>query len=165
MLEGRLSALQQVLGEIAPDDVGPIIGLDAMRAYLADWYEMFADLTTVPEELIDAGPGRVIVVWYVTGAARASGVPTELRFAVAATKLVSAGGLARLSYPPRKQVWLATPRGRRTANALGVDDCASRWRSRANCCLCHGARQGDRARRPTCRAVRGVGGCPLSGPA
>jgi hypothetical protein len=42
--------------ENAPDDVGPIIGRDAMRAYLADWYEMFADLTTVPEELIDAGP-------------------------------------------------------------------------------------------------------------
>jgi hypothetical protein len=55
--------------EGAPDDVGPIIGRDAMRAYLADWYEMFADLTIVPEELIDAGPGRVIVGWHITGTA------------------------------------------------------------------------------------------------
>ena len=48
--------------EGAPDDVGPIIGRDAMRAYVADWYEMFADFSAVPEEFIDAGPGRVIVV-------------------------------------------------------------------------------------------------------
>jgi ketosteroid isomerase-like protein len=79
--------------EGAPDDVGPIVGRDAMRAYLADWYEMFADLTTVPEELIDAGPGRVIVVWHVTGTARASGVPTELRLAIACT--IRAGKIVR----------------------------------------------------------------------
>jgi ketosteroid isomerase-like protein len=71
--------------ENAPDDVGPIVGRDAMRAYLADWYEMFADLKSIPEELMDAGPGRVIVVWYVSGTARASGVPTELRLAIAYT--------------------------------------------------------------------------------
>jgi ketosteroid isomerase-like protein len=79
--------------EGAPDDVGPIIGRDAMRAYLADWYEMFADLTVVPEELIDAGPGRLIVVWYITGTARASGVPTELRLAIAYT--IRAGKIVR----------------------------------------------------------------------
>jgi ketosteroid isomerase-like protein len=71
--------------ENAPDDVGPIIGRDAMRAYLADWYEMFADLTIVPEELIDAGPTRVIVLWYLTGTARTSRVPTELTVAIAYT--------------------------------------------------------------------------------
>jgi ketosteroid isomerase-like protein len=71
--------------EGAPDDVGPIIGRDAMRAYLADWYEMFPDLTVVPDEIIDAGPERVIVVWHVTGTAQASGVPTELRLAIAYT--------------------------------------------------------------------------------
>jgi ketosteroid isomerase-like protein len=56
-----------------------------MRAYLADWYEMFADFTAVPEEVIDAGPERVIVTWHVAGTARTSGVPTELRFAIAYT--------------------------------------------------------------------------------
>ena len=71
--------------EGAPDDVGPIIGRDAVRAYLADWYEMFADLTIVPEEFLDAGPAKVIVAWHVTGTARASGVPTELRIAIAYT--------------------------------------------------------------------------------
>jgi ketosteroid isomerase-like protein len=64
-----------------------------MRAYLADWYEMFADLTVVPEELIDAGPGRLIVGWYITGTARASGVPTELRLAIAYT--IRAGKIVR----------------------------------------------------------------------
>jgi ketosteroid isomerase-like protein len=71
--------------EGAPDDVGPIIGRDAMRAYLADWYDMFADFSAAPEEFVDAGPGRVIVVWHLAGTARASGVPTELRFAAVYT--------------------------------------------------------------------------------
>lgn len=71
--------------EGAPDDVGPIIGRDAMRAYLADWYKTFAHLTAVPEEYIDAGPERVIVVFHINGTARASGVPTELRVAIAYT--------------------------------------------------------------------------------
>ena len=71
--------------EGAPDDVGPIIGRDAMRAYLADWYDMFADLTAVPEEIVDGGPERVIAVWHVTGTAKASGVPTELRLAAVYT--------------------------------------------------------------------------------
>jgi ketosteroid isomerase-like protein len=66
----------------APDDTGPIIGRDAMRAYLADWYEMFPDLEVVPDELVDGGPGRVIVVWHVTGTAKASTVPTDMRVAI-----------------------------------------------------------------------------------
>src|SRR5258708_6877719 len=68
--------------EGAPDDVGPILGRDAMRAYLAEWYEMFADLSFVAEEFVDSGPERVIVVWYMRGTARVSGVPTELRVAI-----------------------------------------------------------------------------------
>jgi ketosteroid isomerase-like protein len=67
--------------EGAPDDVGPIIGRDAMRAYIADWYEMFPDLEIVPEEIVDAGSERVLVVWQITGTAKASGVPTDLRYA------------------------------------------------------------------------------------
>jgi ketosteroid isomerase-like protein len=68
--------------EGAPDDVGPIIGRDAVRAYLADWYEMFPDLAVVPEEIVDAGPERVVVVWHVSGTAKASGVPSEFRLAI-----------------------------------------------------------------------------------
>ncbi len=71
--------------EGAPDDVGPIAGRDAARAYLADWYETFADLNAVPGEFIDAGPERVIVVWHISGTARASGVQTELRLAIVYT--------------------------------------------------------------------------------
>jgi ketosteroid isomerase-like protein len=64
-----------------------------MRAYLADWYEMFADFTVVPEEFIDAGPERVIVTWRIAGMARVSGVPTELRFTAAYT--IRAGKIVR----------------------------------------------------------------------
>jgi ketosteroid isomerase-like protein len=56
-----------------------------MRAYIADWYEMFRDLEIVPDEIVDAGPERVIVVWHVTGTAKVSGVPTELRYAALCT--------------------------------------------------------------------------------
>jgi ketosteroid isomerase-like protein len=79
--------------EGAPDDVGPIVGRDAMRAYLADWYEMFPDLEVLPEEIVDAGPERVIVVLHVTGTAKASEVPTELRLAVVYT--IRAGRIVR----------------------------------------------------------------------
>jgi ketosteroid isomerase-like protein len=71
--------------EGAPDDVGPIIGRDAVRAYLADWYEMFPDLAVVPDEIVYAGRERVVVVWHVSGTAKVSGVPTELRLAVVYT--------------------------------------------------------------------------------
>ena len=65
----------------APDDHGPIIGRDAMRAYVADWYEMWLDPTIAFEDIIDAGPGRVVVAIHFAGTGKASGVPTELRYA------------------------------------------------------------------------------------
>jgi len=68
--------------EGAPDDHGPIIGRDAMRAYAADWYETFPDLTIAVEGVTDAGPGRVIALSHLVGTARASGVRTEIRFPV-----------------------------------------------------------------------------------
>jgi ketosteroid isomerase-like protein len=67
--------------EGALDDLGPIVGRDAMRAYAADWYEMFTDLEFVPDEILDAGPERAIVVWHMSGKAKASGAPTDMRFA------------------------------------------------------------------------------------
>jgi ketosteroid isomerase-like protein len=65
--------------EGAPDDHGPIIGRDAMRAYLAEWVEMFPNIKVAFEDITDAGPGRVIVVQHVAGTAKASGVTTEIR--------------------------------------------------------------------------------------
>jgi ketosteroid isomerase-like protein len=64
--------------EGALDDAGPIIGRDAMRAYVADWFEMFSDLRLTAEEIRDVA-GQVIVRWRLEGTANASGVPTELR--------------------------------------------------------------------------------------
>jgi ketosteroid isomerase-like protein len=68
--------------EGAPDDVGPILGREAMLAYLGEWYEMFEGFSSVPEEIIDPTPGRVIVVWRVSGRARTSGVVTDMTLAI-----------------------------------------------------------------------------------
>ena len=65
--------------EGTPDDHGPIIGRDAMRAYGADWYGTFPDLTPTLEEVIDAGLGRVIAVPNVTATARGISVPVKIR--------------------------------------------------------------------------------------
>jgi len=67
--------------EGAPDDVGPMRGLDAMRAYTQDWFDHFDDLRVEPEELIDAGD-RVVAVQRLSGRAKGSGIETELRYAV-----------------------------------------------------------------------------------
>ena len=77
----------------AVDDHGPIIGRDALRAYVADWYEMFPDLTISFEDITDAGPGRVIAISHRAGTAKASGVPVDMRFSVLYT--IRDGKIAR----------------------------------------------------------------------
>ncbi len=67
---------------VPPDDVGPMIGPDAMRAYHRECYEMFSDFTVATVEVHDAGPGRVIAVLRIGGTARESGVPVEMQFSV-----------------------------------------------------------------------------------
>jgi ketosteroid isomerase-like protein len=64
--------------EGAPDDHGPIIGRDAMRRYLGEWYEMFDGYKLAVEDVIDAGEGRVLIVYRGSGQARASGVPVDM---------------------------------------------------------------------------------------
>jgi len=71
--------------EGAPDDVGEMHGREAVRRYFQEWIDMFDDISNVPEEFLDLGDGRVLAVQYVTGRAKASGVETELRFAVVYT--------------------------------------------------------------------------------
>ena len=104
--------------EGAPDDVGPIIGRDAARAYVADWYEMFADLTMVPEEILDGGSERVIVVWRMAGTARASGVPAELRFAAVYTIRNNRVVHGR-EYMTKDEALAAIGSGESTADATG----------------------------------------------
>jgi ketosteroid isomerase-like protein len=70
--------------EGAPDDAGPISGMDAMRAYAQDWLDDFDELRFEAEELIDAGE-EVVVVQRISGRAKASGIETDLRYAVVYT--------------------------------------------------------------------------------
>jgi ketosteroid isomerase-like protein len=71
--------------EGAPDDVGEMKGREAARRYCEDWLDTFEDITSVPEELLDAGDDRVVALLRVTGRARLSGIETELQYAVAYT--------------------------------------------------------------------------------
>jgi ketosteroid isomerase-like protein len=68
--------------EGAPDDVGGIRGIDAMRRYMGDWLETFEDITSDPTEALDLGDDRVLAVLRIAGRARLSGVETELSYAV-----------------------------------------------------------------------------------
>ena len=70
--------------EGAPDDAGPIRGIDAMRAYAQDWLDDFDELSFEPEELIEAGE-QVVAVQRISGRAKATGIETELRYAVVYT--------------------------------------------------------------------------------
>jgi ketosteroid isomerase-like protein len=70
--------------EGAPDDAGPISGVDAMRAYAQDWLDDFDELRVEAEELIDAGE-QVVAVQRISGRAKASGIETDLRYAVVYT--------------------------------------------------------------------------------
>jgi ketosteroid isomerase-like protein len=71
--------------EGAPDDVGEMQGPEALRRYFQDWIDTFDDVSNVLEELVDVGDDRVVAVQRVTGRAKASGVTTELRYAVVYT--------------------------------------------------------------------------------
>ena len=71
--------------EGALDDVGEMHGPEAVRRYLEDWIDMFDDVTNVPEEVLDLGDDRVIAVQHATGRAKASGVQTDIRYAVVYT--------------------------------------------------------------------------------
>jgi ketosteroid isomerase-like protein len=71
--------------EGAPDDVGVMHGQEAVRRYFQEWVDMFEGITNVAEELIDAGGDRVVTVQRAAGRAKASGVDTEIRYAVVYT--------------------------------------------------------------------------------
>jgi ketosteroid isomerase-like protein len=63
--------------EGAPDDVGPIHGKDALRAWLQDWIDMFDGFWMEPIQLIDAGDDTVVAVERFGGRAKLSGVETD----------------------------------------------------------------------------------------
>jgi len=68
--------------EGASDDVRKMRGRDAVRRYLQDWFDVFDELTNVPDELIDVGDDQVVAVQLASGRAKQSGVATEIRYAV-----------------------------------------------------------------------------------
>jgi uncharacterized protein len=88
--------------EGAPDDVGEMQGTEAARRYVEDWFETFDDFRAIPEELLDAGDGRVVVVLHISGRAKLSGITTELRFASLYT--LRRGKIVRIrEYADRKE--------------------------------------------------------------
>jgi ketosteroid isomerase-like protein len=71
--------------EGAPDDVGEMHGIAAVRRYVEDWFDTFDDFRSEPEELIDVGNDQVVAVVHITGRAKSSGVPTDMRYANVST--------------------------------------------------------------------------------
>jgi uncharacterized protein len=61
----------------APDDIGPIRGKDALRAWLQDWIDMFDGFKMELLELINAGDDTVVWVERFSGRAKRSGVQTD----------------------------------------------------------------------------------------
>jgi ketosteroid isomerase-like protein len=66
--------------------------LNSTRAYAQDWLDDFDELSVEPEESIDAGE-QVVAVQRISGRAKASGIETELRYAVVYT--IRDGKIAR----------------------------------------------------------------------
>jgi uncharacterized protein len=63
--------------EGAPDDIGPIHGKVALRAFLQDWIDMLDVFEMEMMELIDAGEDTVVARERFAGHAKLSGVETE----------------------------------------------------------------------------------------
>jgi ketosteroid isomerase-like protein len=79
--------------EGAIDDRGPMRGKEAVRAYIQDWLDTFDDFKTEAVEFIAVGDDQVVAVVRLSGRAKASGIETDLTFAVLYT--VRDGKLAR----------------------------------------------------------------------
>ena len=62
----------------APDDIGPIRGKDAFRAWLQDWFDTFDGFKMELLELIDAGDDTVVWVERFGGRAKHSGIQIDL---------------------------------------------------------------------------------------
>jgi ketosteroid isomerase-like protein len=71
--------------EGAPDDIGPIHGREALRAWLQDWIDTFDEFFFEPVKLIDAGEDTVVAVERYGGRAKLSGVATDQTGAVVFT--------------------------------------------------------------------------------
>jgi ketosteroid isomerase-like protein len=79
--------------EGAPDDVGPIHGKTALRAWLQDWMDTFDGFWFEAVEFIDAGEDQVVVVERFGGRAKLSGIEAEQTEAVVST--IRDGKIAR----------------------------------------------------------------------
>ncbi len=75
------------------DDVGPIHGKTALRAWLQQWIDTFEGFWFEAVEFIDAGEGQVVVVERFGGRAKISGIETEQTQAVVST--IRDGKIAR----------------------------------------------------------------------
>ena len=86
----------------APDDIGPIHGKNAFRAWLKDWFDTFDGFRMELLELIDAGDDTVVWVERFGGRAKRSGI--EIDLVIGGVFTIRNGKLARgREYATREQ--------------------------------------------------------------
>jgi ketosteroid isomerase-like protein len=67
--------------EGAPDDVGPMNGVDRLKRYYGEWLELFEEIHIEAGECRDVGD-KVVVALHVDARARSTGMPLELDYAI-----------------------------------------------------------------------------------
>jgi ketosteroid isomerase-like protein len=83
-------------------DTSAVTGKDAVRAFFETVLEPWAELRREPEEIIDLGENRVLVLFHMTGRGKGSGIEVDARAADLLT--IREGRLVRwMSYPDRTQ--------------------------------------------------------------
>jgi uncharacterized protein len=88
--------------DFATIDSDSVTGKDAVRAYFETVMEAWEQIRLEPEEIIDLGGDRVVVVSHLTGRGRGSGIEVETRGADLLT--FDGGSLVRwMGYADRAQ--------------------------------------------------------------
>lgn len=67
--------------EGAPDDVGPMKGVERLKRYYGEWLELFEGIRIRATDCRDVGD-KVVVALHVDARSRSTGMPLELDYAI-----------------------------------------------------------------------------------
>jgi ketosteroid isomerase-like protein len=97
--------------DLAAIDVDAVTGKDAVRAFFKTVIEPWEEVRREPEEIIDLGGDRVLVLFHTTGRGKGSGIEVDARGGDLLT--ISDGKLVR---------WMAFPDQAQALEAAGLSE-------------------------------------------